>query len=49
MPAVALSRVVKSGPSGEDLPVDTGQRLEPLHDPRSPWGIYPLACLTVLT
>ena len=48
MPAVALSRVVKSGPSGEDLPVDTGQRLEPLHDPRSPWGIYPLACLIAI-
>src|SRR5450631_2803840 len=46
MPAVALSRVVESGPSGQDLPTDTWQRLEALPDPRSPRGrVYPLACL----
>jgi len=50
MPAVALSRVgarvVGSGPSGQDLPADTWQRLEALPDPRSPRGrVYPLACL----
>ncbi len=48
MPAVALSRVVESGPGGEDLPVGTGQRLEALHDPRSLRGIYPLARLIAI-
>jgi predicted transposase YbfD/YdcC len=50
MPAMALSRVaaraVESGPDGENLAPDAGQRLEALPDPRSPRGrIYPLACL----
>jgi hypothetical protein len=45
MPAVALSRVVESGPGGEDLAASAWQRLEALPDPRSPRGrIYPLAC-----
>jgi hypothetical protein len=35
MPAVALSRVVASGPGGEDLATGTWQRLEALPDPRS--------------
>jgi hypothetical protein len=34
MPAVALSRVVESGPDGEHLPAGTWQRLEALPDPR---------------
>ena len=50
MPAVALSRVatrvVESGPDGENLAADAWQRPEALPDPRSPRGrIYPLACL----
>jgi predicted transposase YbfD/YdcC len=50
MPALALSRVgtrvVESGPGGQDLPAGAWQRLEALPDPRSPRGrIYPLACL----
>jgi hypothetical protein len=49
MPAVALSRVVESGPGGEDLPASAWQRLEALPDPRSPRGrIYPLACLIAI-
>jgi predicted transposase YbfD/YdcC len=49
MPAVALSRVVESGPGGEDLAAGTWQRLEALPDPRSPQGrIYPLACLIAI-
>ena len=38
MPAVALSRVLESGPGGEDLAAGTWQRLEALPDPRSPRG-----------
>jgi predicted transposase YbfD/YdcC len=50
MPAVALSRVgtrvVESGPGGQDLSAGAWQKLEALPDPRSPRGrIYPLACL----
>jgi DDE_Tnp_1-associated len=46
MPAMALSRVVESGPDGHDLAADTWQRLEAQPDLRSPQGrIYPLACL----
>src|SRR6266550_4479030 len=46
MPAVALSRVVESGPDGENLAAGAWQRLETLPAPRSPQGrIYPLACL----
>jgi len=53
MPAVALSRVgtrvVQSGPGGQDLAAGTWQRLEALPDPRSPRGrIYPLACLVAI-
>ena len=49
MPAVALSRVVESGPGGGDLPAGAWQRLEALPDPRSPRGrIYPLACLVAI-
>ena len=49
MPAVALSRVLESGPGGEDLAAGTWQRLEALPDPRSPRGrIYPLACLIAI-
>ncbi len=49
MPAVALSRVVESGPGGEDLAASAWQRLEALPDPRSPRGrIYPLACLVAI-
>jgi predicted transposase YbfD/YdcC len=53
MPAVALSRVgtrvVESGPEGEDLAADAWRRLEALPDPRSPQGrIYPLACLIAI-
>src|SRR6266849_9626973 len=53
MPAVALSRagtrVVESGPDGENLAAGTWQRLEALRDPRSPQGrIYPLACLIAI-
>ncbi len=49
MPAVALSRVVESGPGGENLAASTWQRLEALPDPRSPQGrIYPLACLVAI-
>ena len=45
MPAMALSRVVESGPGGQVLAADTWQRLEALPDPPSPQGrIYPLAC-----
>ena len=36
MPAMALSRVVESGPDGETLAAGTLQRLEALPDPRSP-------------
>jgi predicted transposase YbfD/YdcC len=40
------TRVVESGPGGEDLAAGTWRRLEALPDPRSPQGrIYPLACL----
>jgi hypothetical protein len=46
---VALSRVVESGPGGEDLAAGASQRLEALPDPRSPRGrIYPLACLIAI-
>ena len=49
MPAVALSRVVESGPGGQDLAAGAWQRLEALPDPRSPRGrIYPLACLVAV-
>src|SRR5712671_2021031 len=49
LPAVALSRVVESGPDGENLAAGTWQRLEALRDPRSPQGrIYPLACLIAI-
>jgi predicted transposase YbfD/YdcC len=54
MPAMALSRVgarvAESGPGGgQELAVDTWQRLEALPDPRSPQGrIYPLACLVAI-
>ena len=49
MPAVSLSRVVKSGPGGQDLAPGTWQRLEAVPDPRSPRGrIYPLACLIAI-
>ena len=49
MPAAALSRVVESGPGGQDLAAGTWQRLEALPDPRSPQGrIYPLACLVAI-
>ena len=44
-----LSRVVESGPGGQDLAAGTWQRLEALPDPRSPQGrIYPLACLVAI-
>jgi hypothetical protein len=46
MPAMILSRVVESGPDGEDLAACAWQCLEALPDPRSPQGrIYPPACL----
>jgi hypothetical protein len=46
MPVVALSRVVESGPDGENLAAGAWQRLEALPDPRSPQRrIYPPACL----
>ena len=46
MPAMALSRVVESGPGGENMAAGTWQRLEALPDPRSPQGrIYSLACM----
>jgi predicted transposase YbfD/YdcC len=46
---MALSRVVESGPDGEDLAAGAWQRLEALPDPRSPQGrIYPLACLVAI-
>ena len=46
MPAVALSRVVESGPDEENLAAGAWRRLEALPDPRSPQGrVYPLACL----
>ncbi len=49
MTAVALSRVVESGPGGHDLPAGMWQRLEALPDPRSPQArIYPLACLIAI-
>jgi len=49
MPALALSRVVQSGPGGQDLAAGAWQRLEALPDPRSPQGrIYPLACLVAV-
>ena len=49
MPAVALSRVVESGPGGGALAAGAWQRLEALPDPRSPQGrIYPLACLVAI-
>ena len=53
MPAVALSRVgtrvVESGPGGQDLAAGTWQRLEALPDPRSPQGrIHLLACLIAI-
>ena len=49
MPAVALSRVVESGPGGEDLAPGAWQRLEALPDPCSPQRrIYPLACLIAI-
>jgi hypothetical protein len=42
---VALSRVVESGPDGEDLAAETWQWLEALPYPRSPRGrIYPPTC-----
>ena len=43
------TRVVESGPGGEDLAAGAWQRLEALPDPRSPQGrIYPLACLIAI-
>ena len=53
MPALALSRVgtrvVESGPDGQELAAGAWQKLEELPDPRSPRGrIYPLACLVAV-
>jgi hypothetical protein len=49
MPALALSRVVESGPGGQDLAPSAWQRLKALPDPRSPQErIYPLACLITI-
>ena len=53
MPAVALShvgsRVVESGPGGQELAAGAWRRLEALPDPRSPQGrVYPLACLVAI-
>jgi hypothetical protein len=49
VPAVALSRVVESGPDGQRLAADAWQRLEVLPGPRSPQArIYPLACLIAI-
>ena len=49
MPAVALSRVIESGPDGVSLAEDTWARLERLPDPRSPQGrVCPLACLVAV-
>ena len=49
MPAVALSRVVESGPGGQDLAAGTWQRLEALLTRAPPRRrIYPLACLVAI-
>jgi predicted transposase YbfD/YdcC len=53
MPALALSRVgtrvVESGPGGQELAPGAWQKLEALPDPRSPRGrVYPLACLIAI-
>jgi hypothetical protein len=43
------TRVVESGPGGQDLAAGAWQRLEALSDPRSPRRrIYPLACLVAI-
>ena len=47
MPALALSRVVESGPGGQDLAAGAWQGLLALPDPRSSRGrIYPAAILS---
>jgi hypothetical protein len=49
MPTVALSRVVESGPDGDDLAAGAWERLEALRDPRSRRGrVYPLPCLVAV-
>jgi len=49
VPAVTLSRMVESGPGGENLAASSWQRLEALPDPRSPRRqIYPLARLVAI-
>ena len=47
MPGVALSRVVESGPDGDDLAAGAWERLEALRDPRSRRGASLSAALLV--